>query len=129
MTGKIALFLSFIFAVVGCFGIAAESLSENIILEIDKNRNIAIVYAVYQQGQRKEHLSQIFFFLESIRDVQVVCHLSSYSVELRTRYHEQLLVGNRQSWLSEHEAYWIAYELGKWLKVPVMEKEVVDTPC
>ncbi|MGB3402381.1 MAG: hypothetical protein WBA77_06800, partial [Microcoleaceae cyanobacterium] len=131
--GKIPLFFSFIIAVVGCcgiaavgyFGITAESVSENIILEIDKIRNIAIVYAIDQPGQRKEYLSQIFFFLESIRDVQVVYYSVFYSVELRTRYHEQLLVGNRKLWLSKQEAYWLADELSQWLKVPVTEKKMI----
>lgn len=58
---------------------------------------------------------------------------SGYHVQLATtqnpssyRSGDKVLVGNRQFWLSQQEAYWLAYELSTWLKLPVAELEVIE---
>lgn len=74
----------------------------------------------------------------SILRIQVIyksalTEASSYHVRLAMslnpsiyRPEDKILVGNRQFWLSQQEAYWLADELGTCLGVPVTELEIVE---
>jgi serine/threonine protein kinase len=99
---------------------------DRIILRIDQNT--ACLYKSYNPEKYlnltyTKHLQKIVVVYCSPRPY----NSTHYHIELKTGLRDQLLVGNRQYWLSEHEAYWIAYELSQWLKIPVTEREVVDT--
>jgi len=76
--------------------------------------------------------------IKLVNSVQIVYfagsshHSNRYHVQLKIAedpaiHAWYIVVGNRKFWLPRPEAYWLAYELSTWLKVPVTELEVIET--
>ncbi|PSN16843.1 serine/threonine protein kinase [filamentous cyanobacterium CCT1] len=83
--------------------------------------------SIVREGKSKKYLRKVP--RSSIQGVQIVARYrfdTGYHVDLKVKGHlTNLVVGNVQFWLSRQEAFWLAYELSTWLKLPVTEVEVV----
>lgn len=110
----------------------ANQAKARIALHIDAN-----TVSLWKQTDIEQRLNEAP--LKNIQGIQV-CHLNKdqkirgYHVQLkivesavRDRGAEEfIIVGNRKFWQSKREAFWLAYELSVWLKLPVTELEVVE---
>ncbi|MEL6554782.1 MAG: serine/threonine-protein kinase [Cyanobacteria bacterium J06621_11] len=100
-----------------------------IIFKVDRDQNGAFLLKQSHNGRRRclksiplRSIHGVQFVYSSSNSSQYQCH-----VELTTanNTYEPFLVGNHKFWLSQPEAYWLAYELSDWLALPVSVREVV----
>jgi hypothetical protein len=115
---------------------------KKIIIRVERNWVV-----IWRQAKNKKFLRRVH--VNAVYGVQVAYKVRNspkpyqYYPPAQNSYHVQLkvaeslperrsvyrfLVGNRQFWLSQQEAYWLASELSSYLNVPMTELEVIDTP-
>lgn len=122
--------------------LGGSSKDKKIIIRVERNW-----ISIWRQTKSKKFLRQVH--INAVYGVQIAYKIQAsqksdqYYPPAQNSYHVQLkvaeslperasgyrfLVGNRQFWLSRQEAYWLASELSTYLKVPVTELEVIETP-